>query len=184
MRKATSDLHQGLEQSLLVAAPGAGHSEYLSYAAALLGWMAPFEEQLWNAPWPENMRADERGGKSQWIEEDLRAAGMNDAAIDDLPASGFAPRLDTLAARIGTAYVIEGAQLGTQVLRKKLSASLSSWSPRWLLGYGPHTADKWRTFVTCAETHLDDDASRHEAAMAARDAFASLSAWFKLRGAA
>lgn len=184
MRKATGDLHQDLEQTLRVAVPGAGQSEFLSYAAALFSWMAPFEAQLWNAPWPENMRAAERDGKSQWIEDDLRAAGMNDAAIKDLPGSGFTPRLDTLAARFGTAYVIEGAQLGTQVLRKKLSTALPSWSSRWLLGYGPHTAEKWRAFVACAETHLRDDESRHESAMAARDAFASLAAWFRLRGAA
>lgn len=183
MRDATRDLHHRLENTLLVAAPGAGQSEYLTYAAALLGWMAPFEAQLWSGPWPADMQPAERAGKARWIEDDLRAAGLDDAAMNVLPASGFAPRLDTLAARFGTAYVIEGAQLGTQVLRKKLSSSLASPSPRWLLGYGPQTAEKWHAFVACAEMHLADDASRSEAAAAARDAFASLAAWFELRGA-
>lgn len=184
MRIATRDLHDSLEKTLIVTLPRAGRTEYVAYIAALWGWIAPFEEGLWAADWPDEMTAAHRGGKRRWIESDLHAAQLDQAAILGIPVSPFMPALGSLPERFGLAYVLEGAQLGTQVLRKRLAPSLGGWSPRWLQGYGPDTSTYWRIFVECAERHLDTPQSRQTAALAARRAFEDLGNWLRLRGVA
>lgn len=181
LRAATRDAHLNLEKNLIVTLPNAGRAEYLAYVAALWGWLTPFEAELWNAPWPEHMLAHERAGKRRWIEHDLRAADFSDAAIDALPVSSFSPDMESMAARFGLAYVIEGAQLGGQVLRKALAPALGSWSPRWLQGYGAQTSAKWKVFTECAERDLTTDAARQTAAAAAAQAFDALASWLETR---
>lgn len=184
MRSATHQFHQELEKHLSVGLPEAGRKEYLSYITALWGWMSPFEHLLWEAEWPQEMQAGQRKGKCLWLMEDLRAAGWNAASIERIPLAGFTPDLDCMAARFGTAYVIEGAQLGTQVLNKRLAQVLAPWSPRWLQGYGHDTGRKWRIFMECSEHTLDSEEACKIASDAARASFESLAAWFKMQAAA
>lgn len=184
MRDATNDVHARLEKTLRIAAPGAGRDDYLAYIAALWGWLSPFEEKLWSAPWPHEMQAALRNGKRAWIEADLQSAHAIDLQPGDIPVCGFSPDLDSVGARFGVAYVIEGAQLGTLVLSKTLSPVLAPWSPRWLQGYGETTGMQWRTFMQCAESCLDSDSARGSAARSARQAFLALESWFKERAVA
>lgn len=181
MRLATRSAHDELEQHLNITRPTAGRDEYLAYIAALWGWLHPFEARLWDAPWPQAMAPAARAGKTAWIEADLRAAGYDDAAIAALPLSPFKPVLRSMADRYGLAYVLEGAQLGTQVLRKSLGPALAPWSPRWLEGYGADTSMHWRSFIQCAEQALCTPHERQAAARAASEAFAGLTAWFRSR---
>ncbi|MEC4717946.1 biliverdin-producing heme oxygenase [Noviherbaspirillum sp. CPCC 100848] len=181
LRAATRDAHERLEHDLQVARPDASRDDYLHYLQDLRGWMLPFDAALWSAAWPAAMEAQARAGKLDWIDCDLRAAGMSQDAIHALPEAGFTPDLATLPARFGIAYVIEGAQLGTKVLAKALAPKLAPWSPRWLAGYGESNAKKWRTFVECLESSLASMEAQRVAAMAAADAFASLADWFAQR---
>lgn len=181
LRDATRDAHQRLEHDLQVARPDASRDDYLHYLQDLRGWMLPFDAALWSAAWPAAMEAHARSGKLDWIDCDLRAAGMSQDAIHALPSAGFTPDLSTLPARFGVAYVIEGAQLGTKVLAKALAPMLAPWSPRWLAGYGQGNAKKWRSFVECLESSLTTAEAQRIAAMAAADAFASLANWFAQR---
>lgn len=180
LRDRTHLAHQTLERSLHIARPDAGRAEFLSYLRALHAWQASFEAQLWDSPWPLAMRAGERGGKCAWMLADL--ANCEVPALDERP--DWQPPLRTQAERIGLAYVVEGAQLGTQVLSKRLSASLQGWQPRWLQGYGNKTGERWRSFLAQLELLLASPAEREEAAAAALLAFESLTEWFHHCGAA
>jgi heme oxygenase (biliverdin-IX-beta and delta-forming) len=184
LRTATGALHSELENGLLIARPHAGLSEYLDYVRALYGWMLPVEKRLWQAEWPSEMNARERAQKCSWMEQDFRFAGTGQAMIAALPTCTFSPKLESMPQRVGLAYVIEGSQLGTQVLRKALAPHLKGWSPRWLQGYGALTSTRWKTFITCAEAQLDTASARAVAADAACDAFRSLTEWFKAQGVA
>lgn len=178
MRRATHSIHEQLEKHLPVAAPGAGKTEYVEYLQDLWGWIQPFEEALWRAPWPPEMQAERRAGKLAWIESDLRDAGFDDAMIASIPVAPFKPDLGSLPARFGLAYVIEGAQLGTRVLSKTLGPRLAPWYPRWLRGYGDENAYRWRAFMESAERSIATEESRKLAAAAAEASFASLADWF------
>jgi heme oxygenase len=184
LRIATRSAHDELEKHLIIARPDAGREEYLAYVAAFLGWLRPFEAKLWDAPWPQALHAEARAVKGDWIEADLRSAGYDDAAIAAIPLSPFKPELRSMADRYGLAYVLEGAQLGTQVLRKTLGPSLAPWSPRWLESYGADTSAYWRGFIQCAEEALRTPEERQAAAHAARAAFTGLTAWFRSRSIA
>lgn len=180
LRNATRDIHANLEETLAIARPEAGSKDYLSYVAALWGWLAPFETRLWRAEWPAGAGVEFRADKCAWLESDLRKAGLDEDALARIPRSDFAPPLDTLASRLGLAYVIEGAQLGGQVLQKRLARKLASPS-RWLQGYGAETSRNWQAFLAVLEEHLRSESERGEAAATARLAFENLASWFRFR---
>jgi heme oxygenase len=181
LRLATRAIHQDLEKNLIILRPGAGAPEYKLYLAAFWGWLSAFERRLWESSWPEPIMAAQRADKCAWIVSDLRAAGMDAESIGRLPVCPAVPDISSTPARFGLAYVIEGAQLGTQVLRKTLGPSLAPWEPRTLAGYGDATASRWKAFTECADRCLDTAASRQAAASAAHDAFAALADWFRIR---
>lgn len=184
LRQATRLVHHELERDLHIASTDAGREEYLAYAAALWGWLSSFEQNLWNAIWPPEMAAMQRAGKCEWLMLDLRTGGMSETDIARLPVSAFQPDMESLPARFGAAYVIEGAQLGTQVLRKRLGPKIEPWTPRWLEGYSGSTAAQWRLFIACLEHTLDSEQSRTAAARSAHETFCSLAAWFRMQSVA
>jgi heme oxygenase len=184
LREATRAIHDDFETGLKIAAPGAGRDDYLVFIGAMYGWLQPFETQLWQAGWPAHMAPEARSHKSSWLEADLRTAGLEEAAIAQLPRADSTLHLASAAQRIGTAYVLEGAQLGSQLLSRTLGPRLAPWPARWLAGYGEQASAYWLAFRKEAELHLEDDAARAEAAAAARAAFSTLAQWLRERGAA
>ena len=184
MREATRDIHDDFETGLKVGRPDAGRDEYLHFISAMYGWLSPFEARLWQAEWPPTMQPQARGQKSAWLERDLRAAGLDDAAIAALPLAPDSLALDSPARRFGVAYVLEGAQLGSQLLARTLKPRLAPWPAHWLSGYGGNASAYWLAFRKEAELALADDKSQAEAGAAAAAAFRSLAAWFQQRGAA
>ena len=184
MREATRAIHDDFETGLKVGRPDAGREDYLSFISAMYGWLSPFEARLWQAEWPPTLAAQARGQKSAWLECDLRAAGWDDAAIAALPLAPDTLLLDTPARRFGVAYVMEGAQLGSQLLAKTLKPKLAPWPARWLSGYGENASAYWLSFRKEAELALNDARAQAEAGAAAAAAFRSLADWFQARGAA
>lgn len=184
LRTATRDIHDDFEQGLKLARPDAGQAEYLNFIGAMWGWLRPFEQALWHEAWPAEIEAAQRARKCDWLRRDLAAAGMDDDAIAALPLAPAQPPLANAAQRFGVAYVLEGAQLGSQVLARTLRPRLSPWPAHWLAGYGEQSSQRWLSFRKLAELHLAEDGAREEAAQAARSAFRILSDWFREREAA
>lgn len=184
MREATRDIHDDFEKGLRVGRPDAGRDDYLNFISAMYGWLRPFEQRLWQAEWPSVLQPSIRGQKSAWLERDLRAAGLDDAAIAALPMAPDALALDTPARRFGVAYVLEGAQLGSQLLARTLKPRLAPWPAHWLAGYGDDASSHWLRFRKEAELALGETEAQAEAGAAAHAAFRSLADWFRARGAA
>lgn len=184
LRDATRDIHEDFEKGLKVSQPEAGRDEYFTFICAMYGWLRPFEERLWGAEWPQGMQPEARRQKAAWLERDLRAAGLDDEDIAKLPLAQDHLLLDTPARRFGIAYVMEGAQLGSQVLARTLKPRLAPWPAYWLSGYGEQASAYWLSFRKQAEVSLVDDVARGEAGEAARNAFLALADWFRARGAA
>lgn len=174
LRAETRAAHDDLERSLHVARPGAGRTEFLSYLRALHAWQASFEDRLWSAHWPAALQVVARRGKCAWMQADL---GL--CSVTPLAPARWQPPLHTQAQRVGLAYVVEGAQLGTRVLAQRLAPALEGWQPRFLQGYGQQTGALWKSFLGEIEILLDSTAARREAGLAARQAFESLACWFE-----
>lgn len=183
LRTATAGAHARLESRLEIGTPGATLQTYLHYIEDMHGWMRAFDHQLWSAAWPDEAEAAQRRGKLAWIEQDLCSAGMPCADIGALPQAAFAPDLSQQASRFGLAYVIEGAQLGTKELRRRLEAPLGGWEPRWLEGYGASNGSKWRGFLHALGQHVRTPQEIDQACAAATAGFTSLAEWFELRRA-
>ena len=184
LRQATQEIHAEFEAELKVAKAAAEKNDYRIFIQAMWGWLSPFEKNLWQAEWPHEINASSRNGKSAWLYSDLRSAGLQDADIAALPLSPCDLDLSTPAARFGVAYVLEGAQLGSQVLAKRLGPILQPWPARWLAGYGNESSTKWRQFMQSAEACLGNEEASHTAAQSARQTFTSLQSWFHKQGAA
>ena len=111
-------------------------------------------------------------------------AGFGAGTAPEIERSPYMPPMDTLAERFGVAYVIEGAQMGSQVLRKTMGPALAPWPARWLAGYGDTVGSKWIAFRKSAESHLLSAPDIAIASASARATFESLDGWFKKAGMA
>lgn len=183
MRRASTAIHHSFEQRLAISKPDAGPKQYLAFVCAMWGWLSPFERQLWSLDWPAEVVPESRDGKRKWLECDIRA-GFGEGMVPAIARSRYRPKMDTLAERFGIAYVIEGAQMGSLVLRKTMGPALHPWPARWLAGYGDTTGSKWHAFRTSAEHHLHSPADMALAAASARATFESLDRWFQETGTA
>lgn len=184
LRQATHDIHADFESRLKIALPSAQRHDYRLFIEAMWGWLSPFEHILWQAEWPADMYAERRDGKRAWLRHDMLGAGLSDSDIAALPWLPCALDLHSSASRFGVAYVLEGAQLGSQVLLRRLGDRLAPWPTRWLVGYGEACGSNWRQFVQSANHHLADETAASHAAASARATFLSLQTWFIQRGAA
>ena len=103
---------------------------------ALRGWLTP--------EWAET-----RLVKADWLAGDLRALGSATTTSDLNP-----PAIESMGAALGTLYVLEGALLGVQVVRKRLPPGHPGAGPagRFLQGYGARSSDHWREFLAHLET--------------------------------
>ncbi len=183
LRSSTNQLHEALEARLVIARPDVTAEQYRDYLAALWGWLVPFEGRLWSAPWPPSVQPELRRNKCLWMLEDMVALGMTRPALEVLPRCDTPAPLSSAAERFGVAYVIEGSQLGGQVLLQRIGPAMAPHTPRYLQGYGAETAARWRSFVTALDATLDD-AALDVAADTARQTFAGLAEWFAARGVA
>jgi heme oxygenase len=184
IRASTEDVHRELEASLEVARSDADDRAYVRYLEAMLGWVGPLERELWARPWPQRITPKERAGKVAWIESDLRARGLNEWGLAQIPRQAQLPQLESLAQRFGAAYVLEGAQLGGSVLLRRIGPLIAPLPTRWLVGYGPECGDKWRTFLVTLEAELAQRRQAEVAAASARATFEMVREWLSLRGAA
>jgi heme oxygenase len=181
IRASTAEAHRTLESTLAIARSDAGESAYARYLEALLGWLEPLETPLWSGAWPAQVAAATRRGKTAWIEADLRARGRDDRQLAALPRQRSLPPLGSLAQRFGVAYVVEGAQLGGQLLLRRLGPRLAPLPTRWLQGYGRESAIRWRAFLGALGASLESRMQIQSAADSARAAFELVQTWFVQR---
>ncbi len=147
VRSQTAAAHRALEALPLMCAVSAGdpsNIDYLDYLAAQLALHAPLEAAL--RPWLPVRWQESRLEKSQWLRGDLRSLG---ASGDDIAAAPI--DIASEAEALGTLYVLEGATLGLQTVRRRIGPGRVGAS-RFLLGYGEATGASWREFVAHLET--------------------------------
>jgi len=180
LRDGTRERHETLDQGLALAEDHVDRGHYLAYLRALLGWLEPLEQQLWQLDWPASLRAPERASKTAWLHEDLKAAGDPAPVVHCAqPPQVVAP--DAYA--LGVAYVVEGSQLGGRFLAKRLQAVAPDLPQRYLRGYGEQVGPLWKEFLLYLDSEAGAAGREEQALQGARDAFDSLTAWLRSQGA-
>ncbi|RMO91794.1 Heme oxygenase [Pseudomonas syringae pv. philadelphi] len=180
LRAETNQLHVRLEKRMPFFSSALNNALYLRLLQAYYGFHAPLEAALHASDLiPDALEPHERI-KVPMLIRDLRALGMSEEDIEHLPRCTQLPVVDSPGACLGVMYVLEGATLGGQVLRREVYKRLGvdeHSGAAFLDVYGAATGPRWKAFLS----HLDalpgntdfTDAATH----AAHSTFAFFEHW-------
>mgnify|MGYP003617547552 CR=1 FL=1 len=167
LRTGTGLLHVALEQRLPFFSERLDAQWYRRLLQAYHGFYQPMEAALYDS-----------GLIPDGYESALRV--KTPTLVHDLPRCTQLPVLDTPAACLGALYVLEGATLGGQVLRREIALRLDVNADNggaFLNVYGAETGRRWKDFLDyLGRQPLDTDAAVR-AVMAARSTFSGFEQW-------
>ncbi|WP_095186390.1 biliverdin-producing heme oxygenase [Pseudomonas sp. Irchel 3H9] len=180
LRTGTALLHVALEKRLPFFSEYLNADWFRRLLQAYYGFYRPMEAALYDCELIPDGYDTELRVKTPTLLSDLLALGLNDMAINDLPRCTQLPLLDTPAACLGALYVLEGATLGGQVLRREMAQRLDLDADNggaFLNVYGPETGRRWKDFLDyLGHQPLDAPAKQH-AVDAARSTFRCFEQW-------
>ncbi|MGE7816002.1 biliverdin-producing heme oxygenase [Pseudomonas sivasensis] len=180
LRTGTALLHVALEKRLPFFSEYLDADWFRRLLQAYYGFYGPMEAALYDCELIPDGYDTELRVKTPTLLSDLLALGLNDMAINDLPRCTQLPLLDTPAACLGALYVLEGATLGGQVLRREMAQRLDLDADNggaFLNVYGPETGRRWKDFLDyLGHQQLDAPAKQH-AVDAARSTFRCFEQW-------
>lgn len=182
LRAATAVQHKALEARLPLTHPDLDRDAYQRIIQAYYGFHAPLQRQIERFPAP--LLALPERKKVPALLKDLRALGLSDVHIDALPVCTDLPPLNSQADLLGVMYVMEGATLGGQVLRRIIADRLSidaDSGGEFLDVYGRDTGRLWKAFLKQL-ADFDHPDNNQQVVDSACAAFASFADWLERSG--
>jgi heme oxygenase len=196
LRSATAALHTLLDSNLRIGQADAGVADYATHITLLAAWLQALEPHL-NALNAGGLGFDfSPSSRRQALQADLQdlqhfqhLQGPTAQPHGAAPGTGAAPSVAAShqaalalalhptqadAVRWGFAYVVEGSQLGGQVLYRQLAHRLAPHPLRYLQGDGAGTAARWRQFVAMLREQVASPAAVQAACDGAVAAFKGL----------
>ena len=182
LRTGTALLHVTLEKRLPFFSERLDADGYKRLLQAYYGFYRPMETALYGCGLiPEGYDPLLRV-KTPTLVLDLHALGLDDPTVDTLPRCTDLPAFDTPAACLGALYVLEGATLGGQVLRREMAQRLgldAGNGGAFLNVYGAETGRRWKDFLDYLGRQPLDATARQLAVDAARSAFSGFERWLE-----
>lgn len=113
--------------------------------------------------------------KHPWLVADLKV-------LDWTPPQTGGPdvQLSTVDEAVGTLYVLEGATLGGQIIRRHLARILPNAPQRFFTGYGSRTGQNWRQFLGFLE-QIEPKVQHDLAVNAANATFSAFDNWLQMK---
>ncbi|EZP30134.1 biliverdin-producing heme oxygenase [Pseudomonas sp. RIT288] len=184
LRAGTAELHIALEKRLPFFSDTLDSNAFLRLMQAYYGFYRPLESALRDSgAIPIDFDLAPRL-KAQTLLSDLRALGLSVEAIARLPLCQALPVIDSSAACLGVMYVLEGATLGGQILRREIASRLSLGADNgaaFLDVYGAATGRRWRDFIEYLGSRPLDASEREAVVVAARTTFSCFERWLDSR---
>ena len=181
LRERTGPWHRRLEAELPLMRPGGDERVYARYLAQLWGFHAPVERALALVPGLERAGLPVAARvKCPALAADLEALGLSRAEIARLPWCEFSPCPTDVPSALGCAYVLEGATLGGQVVRRELLRRIPGTierASRYLTIYGAETGACWREFTHVLASFRGDARAAATVVDSACATFAALHRW-------
>jgi len=180
LRAGTALLHVVLEKRLPFFSERLDAHWYERLLRAYYGLYRPMEAALYDSDLIPDGFDQAMRVKTPTLVSDLHALGLSDATIHTLPPCTDLPRLDTPAACLGALYVLEGATLGGQVLRREMAQRLgldADNGAAFLDVYGAETGRRWTDFLDFLGRQPLDTPARQRAVDAARSTFSCFEQW-------
>lgn len=176
-------MHNRLEQHprlLRLLAHDLTQDEYRRLLARLYGYYEPLEARLAGheaaLPLPLAPRR-----KTPLLRTDLRALGLPEAKLEQVPRCTALPALPSAEAAMGCLYVIEGATLGGAIIRRHLARSLRvtpGAGGTFYASYEDATGPMWKAFCHTLNAHVPASGRRHDAVVeAACETFNTFYQW-------
>ncbi|HEX4549565.1 biliverdin-producing heme oxygenase [Pseudomonas sp.] len=184
LRAGTAELHIALEKRLPFFSDTLDSSAFERLMQAYYGFYRPLESALLDSGViPVDFDLAPRL-KAQTLLSDLQALGLSAEAITRLPLCQSLPVIDSSAACLGVLYVLEGATLGGQILRREIASRLSLDADNgaaFLDIYGAATGRRWRDFIEYLGSQALDAHDREAVVAAAQTTFSCFERWLESR---
>lgn len=187
LRRETRAEHERIENAEMMRrlfATDYTLSEYRKLIARFYGFYKAIEPRLF--------ASDSNNGvlligqcKNGLLRCDLEALGVTTWDIERLPICVDIPPIITPADRMGVAYVLEGATLGGQLIRRRLLEHFGDQiqpALNFYTAYGSDNGKQWRRFGAQIANYFDTDniidlSQRSALIQAAKSTFESLHTW-------
>src|SRR4051812_1557115 len=156
LRSETLTAHASIEEVALATGFMASLPAYHSYLRRMRGFYVGVERAFSAcselARWLPDVAS--RQHKSSLLEADLLALGDSRESILALPAyEANQLRVESAAAGLGAAYVVEGATLGGRYILSRLDEAVPTSARTFFEGYGSRTGAMWRAFCEALARH-------------------------------
>ncbi|WP_165231876.1 biliverdin-producing heme oxygenase [Aquisphaera insulae] len=180
LKQHTEHLHRRVEGAVDLLRRTRDAKSYARLLGRLYGFYEPFEG------WLAAMRSLDGLGldlparrKTPMLAADLVHLGWGPGDVAALPRCDDLPRPRTIASAIGCLYVMEGATLGGQFVRKHVEKALGFSGPglAFYASYGKDTGAMWAAFREAAERAVVDPEDRQETLAYAAATFEAFEAW-------
>lgn len=179
LRAGTAELHIALEKRLPFFSDTLDTPAFERLMQAYYGFYQPLEQALLaSGAVPDDFNLLPRL-KADTLRADLRALG---ATADDLPLCEDLPVIDSSAGSLGVLYVLEGATLGGQILRREIAARLNLDADNgaaFLDVYGAATGRRWREFIEYLSNRPMAASERAAVVSAAQITFSCFEQWLE-----
>ena len=180
LRTGTALLHVALEKRLPFFSERLDAKWYQRLLQAYYGFYEPMEVALYDSGLiPEGFDQLLRV-KTPTLLHDLNALGLGKHTVLALARCTDLPTFDTPAACLGALYVLEGATLGGQVLRREMAQRLGVNADNggaFLDVYGAETGRRWKDFLDYLGRLPLDSPAKQRAVDAAHSTFSCFEQW-------
>jgi heme oxygenase len=170
LRKRTRPLHNEIESGIDLSLALSSRGRYRSLLEGYLGLYRPFERALAKASEAVRSLADwPAHAHVPLLERDILALGATPADLQTIPDAPGLPELNDSSAMLGALYVIEGSQLGGQIIFRDVQAKLqldAASGAAFFAGSGDHTGAHWKRFLAGLEEQVQQPESAADAAVA------------------
>jgi heme oxygenase len=178
LRSGTAELHIALEKRLPFFSDSLDLRAFERLIRAYYGFYLPLEQALQDSQaLPGDFDLTPRL-KAATLRGDLQALGVSTA----IPMCPQLPLIDSAAACLGVLYVLEGATLGGQILRREIAARLgldAGNGAAFLDVYGAATGRRWRDFIEYLGSRPLTAAERAAVVAAAYTTFSCFERWLE-----
>lgn len=183
LRSATRPLHDQLEQSLDIQRRLNSFSDYQNLLRRFYGFYEPLERRLARVAGYETIPFDPRPRfKAQKLHADLMALGLSNEEITAIPQCDQLPNVDGPAQAMGCWYVLEGATLGGQMIRRHLESRLGldvNSGGNFFYSYGREVGPMWNAFCILLNQSAFPPSDELRAVTSAVETFGSFGDWLK-----
>ena len=181
LKARTRSHHERAEAALPLMDDGLTLDRYRDTLAAFLGVYRPMEERLGALhAWDVLGFEFERRRKARLIQRDLLALGLSAAEIALVPLCPELPRVDTPPRALGALYVMEGATLGGQVIRRRVGQILgldAANGVAFFSSYGDAVGPMWKEFQALVRRSIASTDQMDDMIESAAATFDTLTSW-------